>query len=532
MTGIAYDEAIERYRSAAPGDPVDGPSDDELLASCHPDRAEGATTELLVGANRGERCQPDVARLLQSNSLVDDADLAGAEVIDTDVVIVGGGGAGCAAAIAANAGGASVIVVNKLRLGDSNTVMAEGGMQAAVAPADSPQLHFDDTMRGGHDAADPALVEHMVMEGPATVQWLIRLGMRFDVEDGHPFGDLTLKRPGGASAARIVAYGDTTGLEMMRVLRAEVNGNAEIDVWANHPVVELLSDGSGHCAGVVVYDVERRRFVLVRAGAVVLATGGIGRIHLNGFDTSNHFGATGDGLVLAYRLGAPMRDLDSYQYHPTGLAHPNHLAGALITEAVRSAGAHLVNGEGRRFVDELKPRDVVSAAIIAECRAGRGVERDGQVGVWLDTPGLAARDADALERFTALRHLAAKCDADPAEHPFLVAPTLHYQNGGAVIDEWGRTPVPGLYCAGEVAGGIHGRNRLMGNALLDILTFGRRAGADAAAHHRRPERAGLEHLNDWQRALTAAGLPLDRRSPQLYPDYANFDLSTHRESPV
>ncbi len=528
MKAIPYERAILRYREGTPDDPEPIGSGGELVARFHPDRAGGATTKLLVGSSRGDACERSVAQLLQSNSLIDDADLAGSEVVETDVAIVGGGGAGCAAAIAANDAGARVLVVNKLRLGDSNTVMAEGGMQAAIDPADSPQLHFDDTMRAGHFAGDPDLVERMVMDGPAIVQWLIRLGMRFDLETDHPFGDLTLKRPGGASAARIVAYGDTTGLEMMRVLRAEVNGNPEIDVWSNHPVVELLSDGSGRCTGVVAYDVRARRFVLVRANAVILATGGIGRVHLNGFTTSNHFGATGDGLVLAYRMGAPVCDLDSYQYHPTGLAHPPHLAGALITEAVRSAGAHLRNGEGRRFVDELGPRDAVSAAIIAECEEGRGIERDGRIGVWLDTPGLAAREPGVLEGFSALRHLADKCGLDPAEEAFLVAPTLHYQNGGVRIDEHGRTPVEGLYCAGEVAGGVHGRNRLMGNALLEILSFGRRAGADAAHAPRRAERAGLEHVAEWRRALTSAGLPLDRTSPQLYPVGANFDLATHR----
>jgi succinate dehydrogenase / fumarate reductase flavoprotein subunit/L-aspartate oxidase len=280
----------------------------------------------------------------------------------------------------------------------------------------------------------------------------------------------------------------------------------------------------------VVYDVETRRLVLVQAKAVILATGGSGRMHLNGFLTSNHFGATGDGLVLAYRLGARLRDLDSFQYHPTGLAHPPHLAGSLITEAVRSAGAHLRNGLGHRFVDELDSRDVVAAAIIRECQAGRGVERDGQVGVWLDTPRLERDQPGALARFTALHHLAAKCGFDPAEQPFIVAPTLHYQNGGVVIDEHCRTDVEGLYCAGELAGGIHGRNRLMGNALLDILSFGRRAGAHAAGHaHSGPqERAGIGHLLDWQRELTEAGLPLDTRAPELYPSYANFDLATHR----
>lgn len=528
--GVAYTEALGHYRNATPAAPPPVGDVEALLAEFHPDHRADATTPLRVGPNRGDACQAELATLLQSNGLVDDADLAGAETLETDLVVVGGGGAGAAVALAASESGARVLLATKLRLGDSNTIMAEGGMQSAVAADDTPQLHFDDTMRGGHHTADPTLVKRMVLDGPAVVRWLIELGVRFDMEDDHPFGDLVLKRPGGASAPRIVAHGDTTGLEIMRVLREEVASDPMIDVRPNSPVIELMSDGSGRCVGVVTYDIATRRFLLVRSSSVALATGGSGRMHLNGFLTSNHFGATGDGLVLAYRMGARLRDLDSFQYHPTGLAHPPHLAGSLITEAVRSAGAHLRNGHGRRFVDELAPRDVVSAAIIRECREGRGIERDGQVGVWLDTPGLERDHPGTLARFTALQHLADKCGLDPAEHPFLVGPTLHYQNGGVVIDERGRTAVDGLYCVGELAGGIHGRNRLMGNALLDILSFGRRAGADAAdrAHTTSVERAGIGHLLDWQRELTEAEMPLDVRAPELYPRYANFDLATHR----
>ena len=529
--GVPYTEALGNYVAggAAKSDPP--PIDvDGLLAEFHPDHRVDAKATLQVGPNRGDVCQAEVSALLQANGLIDDADLAGSESLESDVVVVGGGGAGAAAALAAARAGARVMLATKLRLGDSNTIMAEGGMQSSVAPNDSPQLHFDDTMRGGHEVSDPTLVKQMVLDGPAIVRWLIELGVRFDMDSDHPFGDLILKRPGGASAPRIVAHGDTTGLEIMRVLREEVAADPMIDVRPNGPVIELMSDGTGRCVGVVIYDIASRRLVLVRAKAVVLATGGSGRMHLNGFLTSNHFGATGDGLVLAYRLGARLRDLDSFQYHPTGLAHPPHLAGSLITEAVRSAGAHLRNGLGERFVDELDSRDVVAAAIIRECRAGRGIERDGQVGVWLDTPRLEREHPGSLARFTALQHLASKCGLDPAEHAFLVSPTLHYQNGGVVIDGDGRTDVDGLYCVGELAGGIHGRNRLMGNALLDILSFGRRAGSHAArhVHSGHHERAGIAHLLDWQRKLTEAGLPLDVRSPELYPSYANFDLATHR----
>jgi succinate dehydrogenase / fumarate reductase flavoprotein subunit/L-aspartate oxidase len=260
---------------------------------------------------------------------------------------------------------------------------------------------------------------------------------------------------------------------------------------------------------------------------VVLATGGAGRLHLNAFPTSNHFGATADGLVLAYRLGARLRELDSFQYHPTGIAYPPHLAGGLITEAARSAGARLLNGAGERFVDELQPRDVVASAILRECGQGRGIERDGQLGVFLDTPTLEIEKPGILaQRLVTVRHLARKCGLDAAREPFLVYPTLHYQNGGVEIDKDGASSVPGLYCAGEVTGGIHGRNRLMGNALLDILSMGRRARPGAAGLEGSVAaiRAGVGHVHAWQRELTAAGLPLHVKAPLLFPSYANFDL--------
>jgi succinate dehydrogenase / fumarate reductase flavoprotein subunit/L-aspartate oxidase len=260
---------------------------------------------------------------------------------------------------------------------------------------------------------------------------------------------------------------------------------------------------------------------------VILATGGAGRLHLNAFPTSNDYGATADGLVLAYRLGARLRELDSFQYHPTGIAYPPHLAGGLISEAARSAGAKLINGEGERFVDELKPRDVVASAILRECMRGRGISRDGQIGVFLDTPTLEMQDPGMLaKRLVTVSHLARKCGQDAAQEPFLVYPTLHYQNGGVAIDRHGSTSVPGLYCVGELTGGIHGRNRLMGNALLDILCMGRRAGAHAADSGRGilASRAGIGHVHAWQRELTLAGLPLQVKAPLLFPDYAHFDL--------
>jgi succinate dehydrogenase / fumarate reductase flavoprotein subunit/L-aspartate oxidase len=530
---IPYEAARQRYREGmssgtAPPLRSEGVPVEELLEDWHPDHGTNARVALSVGVNRGDPCQPELARQLEANSLVDDIDLAGAQLVTTDLLVIGGGGGGCAAALTAAKQGAKVILATKLRLGDSNTVMAEGGIQAAVGADDSPQLHFEDTLRAGHYCGDPELVAQMVMDGPDVIRWLIRLGMSFDLEEGRPFGGRLLrKKPGGASAARIHSYRDYTGLEMMRVLREAVDLDPAIAVWNRCPTVELLSDEHGRCAGAVVYNLEWRSFVMVRARSVILATGGAGRLHLNRFPTSNHYGATADGLVLAYRMGARLRELDSFQYHPTGIAYPPHLAGGLISEAARSAGAKLINGQGERFIDELQARDVVASAILRECGEGRGIERDGQVGVFLDTPTLEKENPGILqERLVTLRHLARKCGHDPAEEPFLVYPTLHYQNGGVAIDRHGASGVAGLYAVGELSGGIHGRNRLMGNALLDILSMGRRAGAKAAesAGSVITGRAGIAHVHAWQRELTLAGLPLQARSPQLFPDYAHFDL--------
>jgi L-aspartate oxidase len=527
--GIPYDDALKRYHPGVlPTLRSDDTTVDELLKGYHPDHGANAHVALSVGVNRAEPCQPDLARYLQANALIDDVDIAGAQLMTTDVLVIGGGGGGCAAALTAAKQGARVMLATKLRLGDSNTVMAEGGIQAAIGEDDSPQLHFEDTLRAGHFCGVPELVAQMVMDGPDVIRWLIQLGMMFDQEEAGPIGgNLLRKKPGGASAARILSYRDYTGLEMMRVLREAVDLDPGIEVWNRCPVVELLSDEWGRCAGAVIYNLEWRTFVLVRARAVILATGGAGRLHLNAFPTSNHYGATADGLVLAYRIGARLRELDSFQYHPTGIAYPPHLAGGLISEAARSAGAKLINGEGERFVDELKPRDVVASAILRECAQGRGIERDGQIGVFLDTPTLEMENPGILaKRLVTLTHLAHKCGHDAAHVPFLVYPTLHYQNGGVAIDKHGATSVPGLYCVGEVTGGIHGRNRLMGNALLDILSMGRRAGTHAAELEGSvaASRAGIGHVHAWQRELTLAGLPLDVKAPLLFPDYAHFDL--------
>jgi len=500
-----------------------------LLERFHPDHNQENIETLQVGPNKGEPCHKQIARFLQADSRIDAADLAGARIQETDILVIGGGGAGCAAALTAAEKGAKVILATKLRLGDSNTVMAEGGIQAAIEKGDTPQSHYDDTYQAGHQQGKKELIKQLVMDGPETIRWLIQQGMQFDVDE---FGDLLTRKAGGSSASRVVSFRDYTGLEMMRVLREAVD-NSNIDVWHYSPAVELLSNESGHCAGAIISTLHNGRFVQINAREVIIATGGIGRVHLNQFATSNHFGATGDGLVLAYRLGAKLRELDSFQYHPTGVAFPQHLSGTLITEGVRSAGAYLINALGERFVDELKPRDIVAAAIIRECEQGRGVTGDDGIrGVWLDTPGLEARHPGILQqRFPKLLQLGVKSKIDIRSTPMLVYPTLHYQNGGVVIDSNSLSSVPGLYCVGEVSGGIHGRNRLMGNALLEIISFGRRAGAEAASQcqSRGHKKIGITHISNLRRELMQHGMSMTTKAPLLFPDYVHYDTDSQED---
>jgi succinate dehydrogenase / fumarate reductase flavoprotein subunit/L-aspartate oxidase len=525
--GIPHIAALAAWQQAQPAAARDcNLPAPQLLRDFHPDHRPGSMVTLLAGPGAGSACPAELALLLQSDSLLEDIDIAGAPILDADVLVLGGGGAGCVAALTAARAGARVLLATKLRIGDGNTVMAEGGIQAAVGPEDSLQRHFEDTLRAGHFKADKALVAALVGDGPDAIRWLIREGMSFDLADERQRmgGTLLRKTPGGATAARLLSYRDFTGLEMMRALREAVLLVPGITILDGHPALELLTDDRGRCGGAALQDLGRGRLVLARAGATILATGGAGRLHLGGFPTSNHYGATADGLVLAYRAGARLREMDSFQFHPTGIAWPPHMAGALVSEAARSAGARLVNGRGERFVTELAPRDIVAAAMLRELAEGRGVERDGQQGLFLDTPGLEREQPGILAtRLVTLSHLAHRAGFDPAREPFLVRPTLHYQNGGVIIDADGRCNVPGLLAAGEVTGGLHGRNRMMGNALLELVAFGRRAGSAAAADARleRPRNLGLNHLAGWRRGLLAAGLDLARKGPMLFPPYGN-----------
>lgn len=536
---IDYDQALRNYytKNSFPAQKL---SMDEslLLKEFHPDHRQETMTTLQVGPNKGEICHSQIAHVLQADARIDASDLAGAGIEETDVLVIGGGGAGCAAALTAAKAGAKVILATKLRLGDSNTVMAEGGIQASIEKDDTPQLHFDDTYKAGHYAGEKQLIKQLVMDSPDNIRWLIQQGMQFDLNE---FGDLLTRKAGGTSASRVVYFRDYTGLEMMRVLREAVE-NSDIDVRHYSPAVELLSSETGSCAGAILSSLKDCQYVQIKARTVIMATGGIGRVHLNQFPTSNHFGATGDGLVLAYRLGAKLRDLDSFQYHPTGIAFPQHLSGTLITEGVRSAGAYMINALGERFVDELQPRDIVAAAILRECTEGRGIIVTGQSsqqqriqGVWLDTPGLEKNNLGMLKKcFPKLLELGLKSHIDLTKIPMLIYPTLHYQNGGVVIDKNGLSTIPGLYCVGEVSGGIHGRNRLMGNALSEIISFGRRAGEHAAGQrkNRGHKKISIDHINQLRRELMHKEMPMKIKSPILFPDYAQYDAEVTNQCEI
>ncbi len=534
FTGISYQEALRRYQpKKVRALPESTLSDEDLLVKFHPDNYQDTAVELKVGANKGQFCQQELASLLQADSYIDESAISSATIIETDVLVIGGGGAGCAAALTAARKGAKVTIATKLRLGDSNTIMAEGGIQVSVGDTDTLQAHFDDTLKAGHYKSDRDLVASMVTDGPDVIRWLIDEGMAFDTDK---FGNLITRRAGGTSVERVIYFKDYTGLEMMRVLRESVSNNNNISVKNNYPAIELLSSENGHCAGAILYSLTEQRYVIFRAQSVIIATGGIGRVHLNRFPTTNHFGSTGDGLVLAYRLGAKLRDLASFQYHPTAMAYPAQMVGSLITEGVRSAGVHLINAQGERFIDELKPRDCVSAAILRECHEGRGIyikpRRDLSIaecsGVWLDTPGLELRHPGLLKKkFPKLFRSTGRAKINPATTPLLVFPALHYQNGGVVIESSGASTIPGLYCAGEVAGGIHGHNRIMGNALLDIISFGRRAGEAVVEHihSRGHKKYSIDHLNAFRRELLKAGLSTGNKSPMLFPAYSNFRLN-------
>ncbi|MBO7407388.1 MAG: FAD-binding protein, partial [Clostridia bacterium] len=403
---------------------------EKVLRDFHPDyRADGFTV-LEAGPNKGEKVPSELADLLEGRSRVLGVavDLQHPDY-DTDVLIIGGGGAGASAAIEASQAGARAMIVTKLRLGDANTMMAEGGIQAADKPNDSPLIHYLDALGGGHFTNKPELLKKLVMEAPEAIQWLNGLGVMFDKDKD---GTMITTHGGGTSRKRMHACADYSGAEIMRVLRDEVL-NRGIEVVDFTAAIELVLDDKGQCAGAVLRNMETGELRVARAKAVIIATGGAGRLHYQGFPTSNHYGATADGLVLGYRAGAKLLYADTIQYHPTGVAYPAQMLGALVTEKVRSCGAQLVNVDGVAFMNPLETRDVTAASIIRECKErGKGVPTPIGSAIWLDTPMIDEIGGKGTieKRIPGMLRMYSKFGMDMRKTPILIYPTLHYQNGG------------------------------------------------------------------------------------------------------
>lgn len=496
----------------------------DILAKYHPDYKEDALRELRIGPNKGDKIINEVVDVMESypRDYPDTFDLNKVDM-ETDVLIIGAGSAGLSAAIEASETEAEVLLITKLRLGDSNSMMAQGGIQAADQTDDSPTLHYLDVMGGGHFDNKPKLVDALVMDAAPSIKWLEELGVMFDK---NPDGSMMVKSGGGTCRNRMHSTRDYTGAGICRVLRDEVyNRPDKIKFIEYTAATELILDDNGQCAGAVIYHLESKQYSIVKAKTVIIATGGFGRLHIRDFETTNHYGATADGLVIGYRAGAKLMFMDSVQYHPTGAVFPEQIVGFLCTEKVRGLGAQPVNKNGELFVYPLEPRDIEASAFIRECENNLGVTTpSGLKGIWLDSPLIEELSGEGTieKNLPAMLRQYKRFDIDIRKYPMLVFPTLHYQNGGLEIDENAETTIPGLYVAGEASGGIHGRNRLMGNSQLDIIVFGRRSGRNAAAKVKSGVQLGkltLQHVANYIKEVEKLGIDKKQIAPIVLPDY-------------
>ena len=447
---------------------------------------------------------------------------------ETDVLVIGGGGAGTSAALLAQEQGAKVMIATKLRHGDANTMMAEGGIQAATKGwKDSPWYHYLDVIGGGHFNNKPELVETLVTEAPDVIRWLCDHGCNFSkYEDGT----LKTMHGGGTSRKRMHFAADITGAEMMRTVRDEARNRIkditvlEFSTGCRTDQERTRRNVPEHCSiqygNLRIFRSQGQSgcYGNRRQRAVCMS---------QNFMTTNHYGATGDGLVMGYRAGVGLCFLHTIQYHPdrrdfpgTGRGYPDYRKIPWI------AGANLVNVNGEQFVNEREPRDIEASAIIREC-----VERNigvptptGKFGVWLDSPmiDMLSGEGTVEKEFPGKFILYKRFDIDISKEPMLIYPTLHYQNGGLEFERDGKTALPGFYVAGEVGGGTHGENRLMGNSLLDIMVYGRIAGRNAALFAKENSKDGtlnLDHVAKYNKEMDDSGIETDRVSPMLLPDY-------------
>src|SRR5436190_17367350 len=382
-----------------------------------------------------------------------------------DVLVVGSGASGLAAALSAERTGARVALATKGTLQSCNSAKAQGGIQAAFGEDDSPELHAEDVLRSSHETADKRLVEILTGEAQSAIHWLEELGVEFTRDNGG----FRLARCGGASTKRLLQVGDRTGHAITTALRDAVESSS-VETFPKSPLLELSPGWRARCG-------DRQ----LEAATVVLAAGGrcYREAEERGELSTNHPGATGEATQIALDLGAESRDLDALQYHPNGGAWPSNMQGYSIPETTRAYGAVLVNADGEEFTDSLGPRDTVSQAIFDEVEKGKGVKTpDGRPAVYLDTTRIKTEDAEISLPYMLRRYRAG--GIDPLREKILTYPVLHYQNGGLVIDERAETTLEGVFACGEIAGGTHGRNRMMGNSLLECTVFGRRAGNAAA----------------------------------------------------
>ena len=390
-----------------------------------------------------------------------------------DVLVVGSGASGLAAAVSAERAGARVGLITKGALQSCNSAKAQGGIQAAFGDDDSPEQHAEDVWQSSHETANRHLVDVLTGAAPGAIHWLEEQGVEFTRENGG----YRLARCGGSSRKRLLQVGDRTGHAITTALRDTFVASSG-EAIPNSPLVALEQTENGWLA---TCRPKSGGELEIEAGAVVLAAGGrcYREAEERGELSTNHPGATGEVTQIALDLGAESRDLDALQYHPNGGAWPPTMQGYSIPETTRSYGATLLNADGNEFTDPLGPRDAVSQAIFDEVESGRGVETpEGHPAVLLDTTRIAQHDAEISLPYMLRRYRSA--GIDPLQQPILTFPVLHYQNGGLVIDEHAETTLPGLFACGEIAGGTHGRNRMMGNSLLECCVFGRRAGRAAA----------------------------------------------------
>jgi succinate dehydrogenase / fumarate reductase flavoprotein subunit len=498
---------------------------EKVLKNFHPDYMEGTRREVKIGIDEGSVMYNGIVDLIEARPILDPKEVDLSKVdYDLDLLIVGGGGAGSVAALFAQESGVpveNILLVTKLRHGDANSMMAQGGIQAADRPEDNPIIHYLDIYGGGHFTNKKELAKVLAMDAPGIIDWHLNLGVMYDREDDGEFQELS---GGGTSRNRMHSAKDYTGMELLRVIRDRMR-NLDIPVLEFCPIVELLMDDSGAVSGGVAYNLETSEYYVIRAKATILATGGSGRLHLGGYPTTNHYGATGDGLVMAYHRGANLRDLDTIQIHPTGDAYPEAVVGILSTEKIRGLGAKPLNKDGDPFVFPLEPRDVESAMFIKECEEGRGIITPTNMpGVWLDSPMIDIIHGEGTieDQLAGEVRKFKRFGIDMVKHPILVYPTLHYQNGGVENNERCETKVPGLFVAGEVSGGLHGKNRLMGNSLLDYNVFGRRSGVYAAEYvkNRTVGKLTLEHIDKYNDKLDKLKVDTQGRiGPIILPEY-------------